>query len=143
MLGWQADRFIAIRERLDEADRQARWITAGHERDARRRAHGARGIVAREADARAREAIDARRSIVGPSVRAQVTVAQIVGEDEDDVRPPRRDLAIERQRGEHARGERSADELAPREGLRGVDHSDYVTRARRETARRMPRLTEV
>ena len=67
-------------------DVQPGRVFAGEQGGTRRRAHGARGIVLREFHAVARELVDVRRFVELAAVAGQVGPAQIVGEDEDEVR---------------------------------------------------------
>ena len=59
---------------------------AGHEAGARGRAHGGIGVEIGKLHALGREAIDVGRLDVGRAHAAEVAVAEIIGEDEDDVR---------------------------------------------------------
>ena len=62
---------------------------AGDEHAARRRADGVAAVVAREAHALRGQAVEVWRLDFFLPVAAQLRVAEVVGEDEDDVRPGR------------------------------------------------------
>jgi hypothetical protein len=64
---------------------EALRVPTGHERDAGRRARRRGGVRVREANARGDQSVDVWRLIVGPAERAQVAVAEIVGENEEQV----------------------------------------------------------
>ncbi len=70
-------------------DADARGVSPGHDRGARRRAHRARGVAVGEAHPLRREAVDVRRLVVPAAVAGDVCPAEIVDEDQDDVRLPR------------------------------------------------------
>src|SRR4029450_8347917 len=55
-------------------------------RTSRRRAEGRRRVGTREPDALPREPIEVGRLVIGATVAAQIAVAQIVREDEENVR---------------------------------------------------------
>jgi hypothetical protein len=59
---------------------------AGHEHAARRRADVVAGVVGGESLPGGGEAIDVRRAELLLAVAAQVAVAEVVGDDEDDIR---------------------------------------------------------
>jgi len=73
-------------DRLFQADRQAHLIAPGDQPGARRRAVGGIGIALREPQPLERQAVDVRRRVVALAVAAHVGIAEVVGEDEDDVR---------------------------------------------------------
>ena len=86
MLRWQADGFVTVPERLHKADGEAggyRPVMQGH---TCRGAHSGGGVVAREAESLPGEAVDMCGAIVRPAVAAQIPVAEVVGENEQNVR---------------------------------------------------------
>ena len=80
VLGFQPDLGIA-------ADGGVAGVLAGHEHAARRRADGGAGVELREAQALRRQPVDVRCGDLLLPVAPEVAVAEIVGEDEDDVGP--------------------------------------------------------
>ena len=60
-------------------------VLAGHEAAARRRADGAAGVGLGEAHALGRQAVEVGRLDALLAVAAEVAVAEVVGQDEDDV----------------------------------------------------------
>ena len=83
-------------------------VPAGHEHAARRRADSRPGVELREADPLGRQPIEVRRLDDPLPVRTEIAVAEVVGQDEDDVRP-RRGL-----RGRTCGGQRS--QARPQQG---------------------------
>jgi len=73
-------------DRLFEADLEAILISPGGERGARRRADRRVRVALGEHQSFQREPIDVRRRVVALAVAADVAVAQVVRQDEDDVR---------------------------------------------------------
>ena len=67
-------------------DKGVAGVLAGHEHAARRRADGVAAVVAREAHALRGQAVEVGCLDFFLPVAAQLRVAQVVGEDEDDVR---------------------------------------------------------
>ena len=100
-------------DRLLEPDRQPVLIAAGDQRRARRRADGRIGVGLGEPHPFQREAVDVRRRVVELAVATHIRVAEIVRQDEDDVRLAGLggDAARGRQ-GERAGG--AGDEIAAR-----------------------------
>ena len=83
----QADRLIEI----PVADRvhlvaEARLIAARHESSARRRAERRRDVAVREADSVARDGVDMRRRDLRIPLAAEFAVAEVVGDQQDDIR---------------------------------------------------------
>src|SRR5258706_11424852 len=74
-------------DRLLEAGRETILIAPRDQGRSRRRAHGRIRIALSETEPLDREAVDVRRHVVTLAVAAQVRVAEVVGHDEDDVRP--------------------------------------------------------
>src|SRR6267378_1251680 len=62
-------------------------IASRDQRRSRRRAYGRIRIALSETDPLDREAVNVRRRVVTLAVAAQVGVAEVVGHDEDDIRP--------------------------------------------------------
>ena len=69
----------------DGVDAGARAVLAAHQRGARRLAVRAAGVAARESHALGGQAVDVRRFVVLAAEAGDVGVAQVVGQDEDDV----------------------------------------------------------
>ncbi|MEJ7636893.1 MAG: hypothetical protein WKF75_02605, partial [Singulisphaera sp.] len=65
-------------------------IAAGQQRRAGRRAFRPVGIEVRESDAPGRQPVQVGRPDVPAAVTAEVAIAQVVGQNQDDVRSPRR-----------------------------------------------------
>ena len=61
-------------------------VASGDEGDPCRRAHRRRRVVVRESDAFTSQAVEVRRRQVSGPVGPQIAIAQIVGQDEDDIR---------------------------------------------------------
>ena len=61
-------------------------VQARHQREPRRGAHGRASVMLREADALGSQAVEAGRLQALLAVAAEVAVAEVVGQDEDDVR---------------------------------------------------------
>ena len=80
----QAD-FGITRQRLFQPYSQAVLVAAGDQSCARGGTNRRVGIGFEEAHARRGDAVDIRRMEIRPSVTGDVGVAQIVGQDEDDV----------------------------------------------------------
>ena len=74
-------------QRLLEADAQPVLISASDQGDACRGAHRRIRVRLKEPGAVGREAIDVRRAEIAPAIARNVGVAEIVGEDENDIRP--------------------------------------------------------
>ena len=91
------------------ADRGMAGVVAGHQATARRGADGAAGVALREAHALRGQAVEVRRLDLLLAVAAEVAIAQVVGQDENDVgRSGRigRDGPMRKEQGEGGRGER-------------------------------------
>ncbi len=93
ILGPQPDSVVVAAD-IARADRalqpaHALLIAAGHERGPRGRALGAVGIALGESHAFGGEPVEGRRFHVAAAVAAEVAIAQVVGEDQDDVGPTR------------------------------------------------------
>jgi hypothetical protein len=94
-------------------------VQAGHEHAARRRAHGAARVELREAHALGGELVEVRRLNQLLPVAAEFPIAEIVGEDEDDVwfgrlRAGRGDQREdEKKRGEEAHERTGANSTVP------------------------------
>ena len=108
-----AERHLASLE-LAEADVVAHVVLAGHHLHPRRRAERLHVRVG-EARAARRERVQVGRLVAAAAVAGQALVAEVVGEDHDDVRPPLRaehSRAQERrdhpQRARHSAGHRAA-----------------------------------
>src|SRR6185369_14604883 len=69
---------------------EALLVASGHNARARGTAERVRDVAGGEAHATAGEGIEVRRRNVAAALKAEVGEAQIVGEDEDDVRAARR-----------------------------------------------------
>ena len=69
------------------ADKGVPGVLAGHEHATRWRADGVAGVVTREAHALPGQAVEVGRLDFLLTVAAQLRVAQVVGENENDVRP--------------------------------------------------------
>ena len=104
-----AERMLAHRlDFLVAADARVSRVETGHERGARRRAHGAARAETSEAHAVGRELIQYRRLNVLLPVAPQVAVAQIISDDKHNVgrrgffrrRRSRRSAGCQRQRDE-------------------------------------------
>ena len=80
-----ADVVVAIGQGLTEADFEAVRIAAGMEGAARGSAHGSRGIVVGELHSFLGQVVDERRLVFGAAIGAEVAVAEVVREDEQDV----------------------------------------------------------
>ena len=103
------------RQRLLQPDFQPLRIASGDKRAPRRRADRRRGVGTRELDALLREPIEVGRLVIGAAVAAQIAVAQIVREDEEDVRPGTLRRAVSRNgtyRGSHRRTGGDLEKLA-------------------------------
>ncbi len=72
-------------QRLLQPDLQPVLVTAGHQADPGGRADRGVGIGLHEAQTLGCEAVDVRRLVVRPAVAADVGVAEVVGQQEDDV----------------------------------------------------------
>ena len=70
---------------LVPADVRVARVLAGHERAARRRAHGTSGLELREPRSLSRHEVQPRRPDLRLAVGADVPVAEVVRHDEDDV----------------------------------------------------------
>ncbi len=86
MPGRQAQRVGGAGDRLLQAAAQAVLVAPGDQREAGRRADRRVGVGLGEADALPGQLVQLRRGEVGLAVDAQVGMAQVVGQDEDDVR---------------------------------------------------------
>jgi hypothetical protein len=90
----------------DGVDAGAGAVLAAEQRRARRLAVGAAGVAVREPHSLAGQAVDVRRLVVLAAVGGDVGVAEVVGEDQDDVglagRSVRSGGAGGEQRGEDA-----------------------------------------
>ena len=73
------------RQGLLQPDVQPLRVASGEKRTSRRRADGSCGVGARERDSLLGEPIERGRLVVGAAVTAQIAIAQIVREDEEDV----------------------------------------------------------
>ena len=93
LVGPQAHFGLAI-----AADGGVAGVLAGHEAAARRRADGAAGVGLGEAHALGGQAVQVRREDVLLAVAAEVAVAEVVGQDEDDVGARRLSRARRRRR---------------------------------------------
>ena len=71
------------------ADGGVAGVLAGHQAAARRGADGAAGVELRELHPLGRHAVDVRRLDLLLAVAAEFAVAEVVGDDEHDVRPRR------------------------------------------------------
>ena len=88
VLGRQAQRRAASAlavDRLLGGAAQPVLIAAGHQGEARRRAHRRVRVALREADALARHRVEHRRDRNAAAVAAEVGEAEVVGDDEDEV----------------------------------------------------------
>src|SRR5688572_22700642 len=79
-----SERYVAI-----PSNPRVTGVKPCHQRRSRRSADRAARIVLREANALAREAIERRRLKLRLTVRAQISIAEIVRLNEQDVRPGR------------------------------------------------------
>ena len=75
------------RQWLLQPDVQPLRVASGEKRTSRRRADGRCGVGARELDPLLGEPIEGGRLVLGAAITAQIAVAQIVREDEEDVWP--------------------------------------------------------
>ncbi len=115
-----SDRPLARAQRLDvdpvpagvAADAHVAHVAAGHEDGARRRADRRARVEVGEAEALGREAVDARRADELLAVGAHVSVAEVVGDDEDDVGARGRRGGVPAHHGQPVLG---------REGRRGAE----------------------
>src|SRR5450631_2732842 len=83
----QADPFGTRRKkRLFEPNRQASLIAPSDQRRARRRAVRRVGVRLCEFQAFGSQPIDVRRRIVPLTIAAHIRIAEVIGQDEDDVR---------------------------------------------------------
>src|SRR4029453_1784858 len=83
--GRQTDvRRAFARQRLLQPNLQPLRRASGYKRTSRRRAEGRRRVGTREPDALPREPIEVGRLVIGATVAAQIAVAQIVREDEEN-----------------------------------------------------------
>jgi hypothetical protein len=85
----QAELGVAARaagERLVGGAAQAMLPAPGGEREARRRAHRGIGVAVGEAHALPRHAVEHRRAVRPSAIAAEVGVAEVVGQDKDEVR---------------------------------------------------------
>jgi hypothetical protein len=103
---------IRVLREEDARDADARGVAAGQERGARRRTDGVRGAEIGEAHALGGHAVEVGGADAR-AVAAEIAVAEIVAEDEDDVGGPRRGGA-ERARGDGSR--RGAEKASARHG---------------------------
>ena len=87
MFGRQADVACGPGERFFQADGQAVLVASGDERDAGGGADGGVGVGLGEADAFGGEVVEDGRAVVWAAVAGEVGEAEVVGHDEDDVRP--------------------------------------------------------
>ena len=81
---------FAIADVAVVAGRGMAGIIAGHQHGARRGADRVAGVMAGEDHPFTRQAVDVRRADDLLAVEADFAVAEVVGQDEDDVRPGRR-----------------------------------------------------
>jgi len=112
MLRREPDGCIAVAQRVDQPDGKTGGIAPGHEGHAGRATDRAGGVVAGKAKSLAGEPIEVRRTIVRPAVAAQIAVAQVVGENENDVGRPVARRAEPGDRGK-GRGPEAAPEKPP------------------------------
>jgi hypothetical protein len=91
---------------------------AGHELRARRRAERLR-ITALEADSFFREPVEVGRFVRRASIGAETFVAEVVGENEDDIR------AVASPRRLAANGQEEREEECPELGL--SDHANEIS----------------
>ena len=94
-------------EPVDAADgvhAGARPVLAAHQRRARRLAVRAAGVAAGEPHPLRRQAVDVRRLVILAAVTGDVGVAEVVGEDEDDVGFARRVGGVDRCHGSRQQG---------------------------------------
>ena len=120
---------------LVPADVGVAGVLASHQRAARGRAHGAAGVELREARAFPRHAVQPGRAELRLAVRAHVSVAEVVGQDEDDVGPARRSRGappaprhVRRRRAEPGTGRGSSassiSQRAPPGSSSGAGHTE-------------------
>ena len=64
-------------------------MQTGHERGARRSAHGAAGVKAGEADALGRQFVEVWSLNSGLAVAADIPITQVVRQDKQDIGPAR------------------------------------------------------
>jgi len=121
VLGRQPDvRRRRAPQRLFETDGKTLRIPAGDVGAAGRRADRRGSVRAREHDAFFGEGIERRGLVVRAAVAAQIAVAEIVGEDEHDIRAPRRSGGYDAPRAGDRGGTRGRlDELTPRHPAHG------------------------
>ena len=77
---------LSIANRFFQANREPGGIPSCKKTDAGRRANRCSGIGVREAHPFLREPIQMRRSVIGPTVTTQIAPAEIVGENENNIR---------------------------------------------------------
>src|SRR5258707_769583 len=73
-------------QRLRQPNFKPRGISASDEAAARRSAKRGCRISIRKLRALGSQEIDIRRAVIGPAVATEITPAQIIGKDKDDVR---------------------------------------------------------
>ena len=79
---------VGAKRRSVVGDAGADGISPGHQCRARGSAHGRRRIPIREARAGRGQAVDVGRLQIGCAQAAQIVAAQIVGQEDDDIRRP-------------------------------------------------------
>ena len=135
MIGRQAQRvcFVAeitsFRERLLQANSRARGIAAGDEGATRGRANGRGGIGIDETNALRGQAIQIWSLIIRTAKATEIAVAEIVGEDENDVRATRLRVGDFGRRRKGASRSRRSYKSATRNV---VDHARMVKLAMRK-----------
>ena len=101
-------RFV-LAARQPVRDAQARGVFAGQDARARRRANRRGGVGIGKAHAFLRQAVKIGRFVKSASVATDVRPAEIIGEDENNVRLPRRGSGVQQSGcGEQARGSEKA-----------------------------------
>ena len=110
---------VRILEGLFESDRQSVGIASRDERCPRGRAYGRRRIGVRKFHTLPGQVIQHRGLVVGTPVAAQIAIAEVVGQDEYDVRTLRLSGVLRGSRSGKCRPCQScSDEFAPSEMVR-------------------------
>src|SRR5581483_5262993 len=101
------NRFRLLRRTRIQFVAKALLIAAGHQPGSRRTTHGARYVAIRAAHAVPRQRVDPWRRHVLASLATEIRIAEIVREDDNDIRPPRLRGRSKRRRGqgENEKGE--------------------------------------
>ena len=106
-------------DRLLQPDRQAVLVSPGDQGRACGRTHGGVSVALHEADAIGRDPVDVRRRDIRAAVTGHVGIAEIIGQEEHDVRRHLRRLRVDAASGQDRSGRGAVQDRAPGRGQSG------------------------